>query len=109
MKLAKILGLLLLFLGVAIVLYSVYSSFQIFTGKALAPVIFKVVADKTGVKTGNSVFGVDVNAILGSQINQIIPAIHVATILNLISWSIGAWIMILGGGQLAGLGIKLIK
>ncbi len=110
MKLAKILGLLLLFLGVAIVSYSIYSSFQIFTGKVVAPVVFKTsAAAATGAKTGNTMFGLDVNAILGSQINQIIPATHVTTILNLISWSIGAWIMILGGGQLATLGIKLLK
>ena len=114
MKLAiKIIGLLLLLLGVAIILYTIYNSYQIFTAKTAAPEIFKQFAVKlngnqndTGLDLGGNL---DINKIIGSQVEQLLPTGSVTDILNLVSWSILAGIMIFGGGQVGILGIKLLK
>ncbi|MCK4860099.1 MAG: hypothetical protein KAS87_06040 [Candidatus Omnitrophica bacterium] len=46
---------------------------------------------------------------VAEQINAMFPTAFLATLFNLIAWSIFAGIAIFGAGQLAGLGIRLIK
>jgi len=101
------LGIVLLFLGLALIFYSLYTSFNIFTGNAEAPQVFKeqIVAQETG--------GQDLQAqlqnMLEQQLKGMLPFDSITNLLNLISWSILAGILIFGGAQVAGLGIKLIK
>lgn len=114
MKLAiKIIGLLLLLLGVAIILYTIYNSYQIFTAKTEAPEIFKQSAVKPGGSQNNINLGfggnIDISKIIGSQVEQLLPTGSATNILNLVSWSILAGIMIFGGSQIGVLGIKLLK
>lgn len=114
MKLAiKIISLLLLLLGVAIILYTIYNSYRIFTAKTAAPEIFKQSAfelngnqNDTGLDSRGNV---DVNKIIRFQVEQLLPTGSVTNILNLVSWSILAGIMIFGGSQISILGIKLLK
>lgn len=106
MKLTKILGLLLLILGLTIILYTIFYSYQIFTGKMPAPVIFDFASANS-----LDIFDLDaqIENIIGSQFQQMIPSGSIAKIFNLVSWSIFAGILIFAGSQIANLGVKLLK
>ncbi|MDP3093808.1 MAG: hypothetical protein Q8N16_03520 [bacterium] len=111
MNLAKVFGWLLLLAGLAIIIYGLYASFGIFTGKTAVPEIFKLDSVKTGKTPKISAFGgeIDLSGVLGSELGQFLPANSLPKTLNLVAWSIFTGILILGGSQIAGLGIKLIK
>lgn len=104
----KTLGLILLFLGIAVIFSSLYFSFNIFTAKASAPEIFKI-EDAFQSKGAAQGIEAQVQEILSEQLKGMIPVDSVPTLLNLISWSIFAGILIFGGSQISNLGIKLIK
>lgn len=117
MKLAtKIIGFLLLFIGVAIIFYALSASYNIFTGKREVPQIFMT----TDVAApGSEVKAVPINSMedmqqqmqetMKEQIKNILPKEFISKLLNLIAWSIFVTILIFGGTHLAGLGIKLVK
>ncbi len=98
----KIIGWVLLLLGLIIIFYSLYSSYNIFTTKTQAPEIFSV-AEKEGITTGT------IEEMVQQQLKGVLPTESVIGLLNLIAWSIFAGILIFGGGQVAGLGIRLVK
>jgi len=106
--LKKIIGLALLVLGLLVIFYGLYSSFNIFTAKTQAPELFK--ASVPAVQKSG---GLDVQAQLqeaiSEQIRGLLPFDSISTILNLAAWSIFVGILIFGGGQVASLGIKLLK
>lgn len=103
------LGFVLLFGGLFIIFYGLYSSYNIFTGKEAAPVIFGVVEQPSVAKAGSQDLQAQLQEMLGNQLKGMLPAELMPKFLNLFSWSIFAGILILGGGQISGLGIKLIK
>lgn len=94
-------GIILLFGGIVIILYSLYSSYNIFTAKKEAPVIFNA-PKQPEVQD-------QLQKALGEQLNGILPADSIPGLFNLVSWSIFASILTFGGAQISGLGIKLIK
>ena len=100
---------MLLLLGLALVAYSLYASWQIFTARSLPPEIFKAVSVKQ--ESSSKAFGIDLqlDKILGSQLQQVLPANAFSQLLNLLSWSIFASLLVFGGTQVSGLGIKLLK
>lgn len=102
----KILGLVLLFLGLAVIFYAIYSSFNIFTGRIAAPEIFK--EQITAQSSGTQDVQAQIQNMLEEQLKGLLPVGSLTTIFNLVSWSVFAGILIFGGAQIAGLGIKLI-
>ena len=104
----KTLGLILFFLGIAIILYTLYSSFNIFTAKAAPPEIFKI-TEQTPSAEGAQGLEAQLQEMINEQLRGIIPVDSIPTLLNLIAWSILAGILIFGGAQISSLGIKLIK
>ncbi len=110
----KILGYVLLIIGLIIIGWTLFQSYNIFTGKISAPLVFKTQAAPQA-SGNNKVLNLQeqlqkqMEEAVKQQIGQIIPASTITDLLNLISWSILAGILILGGGQIAGLGIKMIK
>ncbi|MEK9132756.1 MAG: hypothetical protein AAB606_03570 [Patescibacteria group bacterium] len=118
MNVQKILGFVLVAGGVGIILYSLYASFTFFTGSAIPPEIFSVDApDSSTGEKGVQDFSLDSLQSLGSQIPKLLesqlqgmlPVGLIPKMLNLTVWSIFAGLLMLGGGQIAGLGIKLLK
>lgn len=105
----KILGLVLLFLGITIILYGLYASFNIFTAKAVAPEIFSSSAESYGGSTEAFGEGGKMEEMISDQLKGLIPTGSISHLLNLIAWSIFASILIFGGSQVASLGIKLLK
>ncbi|PIP23713.1 MAG: hypothetical protein COX90_04310 [Candidatus Nealsonbacteria bacterium CG_4_10_14_0_2_um_filter_38_17] len=117
MKIEHILGYVLIAAGLTVIFFVVLQSYNIFTGKALPPGIFKFQNSSpspspspTG-KTPTSPEDIQkqVETMIGEKIKEIIPMDIISKIFNLISWSILAGILIFAGTQVAGLGIKLVK
>jgi len=109
MKLTKLLGLLLLILGLAIIFYTIFNSYQIFTNKMPVPEMFELTPVKAD--TDSNVFNQEAQfeKIIGSQLQQMLPANSISKIFNLFSWSVFAGILIFAGSQIANLGVKLLK
>lgn len=113
----KILGWILLILGLAVILYSLFASYNIFTSKSQPPTIFKIeekeekaaLPQKEIAKSPEEEVKKMVEEQLKEQVEEIIPADFLSKLLNLVSWSILAGILIFGGTQISGLGINLIK
>ena len=115
----KIFGWLLLLAGAAIIFYGLYASFNIFTGVNPAPEIFSAPREAISLNQEkiSDIQSRDPQAqmeqMLGeqisSQIKGILPPDFLPTLLNLSVWSIFVGILIFGGAQIAGLGIKLLK
>lgn len=111
MNSTKVAGWLLLILGLAVIAYGLYSSWQIFTAQKPVPEIFKVPQTQSQPRAQGGSFSLDAQLgnILGTQIKQMVPDNTVPQLLNLLSWSVLAGVFIFGGSQISGLGIKLLK
>ncbi len=102
----QILGGILLFGGVLIILYSLYASFNIFTGETEAPELFS--SEKENVVPSQGAES-QVHQMIQDQLEEFIPSSSIVGLLNLLAWSVFSGILIFGGAQISGLGIKLIK
>ncbi len=115
----KIIGVLLLFLGVSIVVVVLWHSYKIFTGQLPVPQVFSEQDFSTEPKqqdTEDSQTGFSEQEIermlreqLGGQFKEMIPPQAIAKMLNLVSWSIFAGISTFGGSKIAGVGISMLK
>jgi len=108
---AKITGIILIVIGVATILLTMYFSYNIFMGKSAAPEVFKISENTTSQeKVSVSQDAQDqIGKIVSEQLKGMFPSDSMTKILNLASWSILAGILIFGGTSIAGLGIRLIK
>ena len=110
MNFIKIFGWVLLIAGVAIIGWTLISSYNIFTGKAPVPEVFKVAEKKEIPPQGGALdIQAEMEKMIGEQLKGIIPVETLPKMLNLIVWSILAGLLIFGGAQISNLGIKLIK
>jgi len=114
MKIKNIIGWSSFFIGLLIIFWTLYSSYNIFTGKSSPPEVFKiekkeVVSLKKKVPTTIEEIQQQIGEILAEHLKEILPEEFLIKILNLISWSIFTGILIFGGSQISSLGIKLLK
>jgi len=127
MKARKIIGWLLLFVGLIIIFYSLFASYNIFTGNSPGPTVFKMpekemVLPQKGEaqalegqveedKSSSPPFATsrEMQEMIGEQLKGMLPVDFIPKLLNLLSWSIMAGILIFAGTQISSLGIKLIK
>lgn len=111
----KIFGWALLVVGVVIIIWTLYSTYNIFTGKVAMPEIFKMpVEEKTpltkeGAQSLEAQLEEKMKEAISEQLKGFLPVDALPKMLNLIVWSMLAFILIFGGSQLSSLGIKLIK
>lgn len=110
----KIIGFLLLSIGLLVIFWSVYSSYEIFTVKREIPQMFRIVKqtqESTTKKSSDAQEQLEgiMEGVLGEKINEVLPPEFLPKILNLVSWSMLAGLLIFSGNQIASLGIKLIK
>ncbi|MDI6603291.1 MAG: hypothetical protein QME57_04265 [Patescibacteria group bacterium] len=110
-QIAKIFGWGLLIFGVIIIGWTLYSSYNIFTGKVVLPEFFEIPAEKqiSIQKETTQDIQAQLQQMLEEQLKGILPVDTLTKLLNLVVWSILAGILIFGGSQISGLGIKLIK
>ncbi|MDI6591772.1 MAG: hypothetical protein QME61_02460 [Patescibacteria group bacterium] len=110
LRLQKFTGWVLLLVGVAIIFWSLSSSYNIFTAKTKAPEIFKIEKKETVLPQKEPRnLQAQMEEMISKQLKGLIPIQTLPTLLNLISWSIFAGILIFAGAQLAHIGIKLLK
>ncbi len=107
MSLTKVIGWLTFLAGISIVLFTLYSSYNIFTGKMDILEIFQA----SGFSDTFDVQGDEADAlpVIIRAIKGIFPLDAIPKFLNLAVWMMLAGILIFGGAQIANLGIKLIK
>lgn len=107
---SKIIGWLVFLAGILLISWTLYSSYNIFTVRALLPEFFTMPEKEVSVQKGDTQ---DVQAqlqkMIGEQLKGFLPADSITKILNLTVWSMLAFILIFGGTQISGLGIKLLK
>ena len=113
---AKIFGWILLISGVAIIGWTLYSSYNIFTGKAVVPEIFKMPVEETeapaakgGIPTTPTEIQEVMGKMIGEQLKGFLPVDTLPKLLDLAIWSMLTFILISGGGHISSLGIKLLK
>jgi hypothetical protein len=106
----KTLGYCLVVLGLFIILGTLYGSYNIFMGKVPAPEMFKDnTSQLSAQKSSSQDPQAQIEEMIKNQMGSFLPQGGIAGILNLVSWSILAGILILGGGQISGIGTKLLK
>ncbi len=104
-KTISFVGWMLLFAGLGIIAWSLWQSFNIFTGKINPPDVFEV----TENNTKNLNLPPNQKLLEKILLNQIpIQELSVKTF-NLIAWSIFVGILIFGGAKISQLGIQLLK
>lgn len=113
MVINRTIGYILLVIGLAVIGWTAWQSYNIFTAKSEPPLVFK-----TSVSQNSSNFGLQniqdqiqaqLEQTIQKQIGQILSASSITKTLNLIAWSMFALILIWAGGAVSGIGIKLIK
>lgn len=114
----KIIGYLFLFLGVIIILWGLWFSYGIFTGKKPSPELFKVDISKEVSKKEislpqgaglNEQMQNQISSLLQSQLGNLIAGDSMNKILNLTAWSIFMAILVLASGKISSIGVQLIK
>lgn len=96
--------------GLLIIGWTLLTSYNIFTGQAVLPEFFKVPESQNSLQqTATQDVQAQLQQMIGEQLKGILPYDSLYKFLNLAVWSMLAFILIFGGSQIAGLGIKLIK
>ncbi len=104
----KILGYVLLVLGLVIIVWTSWQSYNIFFGKTSAPLVFKTPLYSASSSAGSDITSQVQNAV-SQQLGQVVSPDSITKIFNLSSWMLLAWIFILAGGTISKIGVKLIK
>jgi len=98
------------------IVWTLFSSYNIFTGKAVIPEIFQLAAKESQapatqgkIPTSPADIQEEMGKMIGEQLQGFLPTDTLPKLLNLTVWSILAFILIFGGTQLSGLGIKLLR
>ena len=111
----KIIGWLLLAVGVLAIVWGAWQSYEIFTNKAPSPVIFKMGVE-TGIalpqkaaQTQDEFVGQQLQQLLQEQLGKMIPVDTAAKLLNLTVWSLFVGILILASSKIATIGIQLLN
>jgi len=113
----NIIGWITFLAGISIIVFALSSSYNIFTGKAPLPEFFEIegkaaqapATPKGQVPTSLEEMQQEIGQMLGEQLKGLLPEDFLPKILNLVIWSMLAGILIFGGAQISGLGIKLLK
>jgi len=114
MKPKKIIAWILIILGILVIFWTLYSSYNIFTAKTNPPGIFKLqekkeVLEKEGFSGSLEKIEQQMQEMVKEELKDIIPSEFISRILNLIAWSIFAGILIFGGSRISGIGINLLR
>ncbi|MBI4836904.1 MAG: hypothetical protein HY813_00650 [Candidatus Portnoybacteria bacterium] len=116
----KIIGWLLLFVGLAIIFWALFSSYNIFTGAKEVPTLFKTerpaAISSSPQQSASGAMEQDlqeqaqniIQGQIGAQLKEMMPAEFISKIFNLIGWAIFVGFLVFAGGRVAGIGVKLI-
>ncbi len=109
----KILGWIILTIGIASIVWGLWASIDIFTAQRPVYEVFKYQPDQDNGQASDSIQGVpteeDVGRLIKEQIEAMLPPTVIFKFFNLAAWGIFMMILILSGGKLAGIGISLLR
>jgi hypothetical protein len=106
MEANKIIGYVLLLIGVLMIIIPIWHTYGIFTGKALPAQVFMRPPSLT---VNDKVNALDIQGQVQNALAKILPVDFINSTLNLATWLLLAWILVYGGGKVADIGIKLLK
>jgi len=112
MKTNRAIGFTLLFLGVGIILFSLVSSYLIFTGYNNPPELFLASQGAQGQEfSAGSAQDLQeqLPLLISQQLQGLLPEDAVSQALNLFVWSMIGGLLVFGGTMIAGIGVKLVK
>jgi len=110
MNFQKFIGWILLIAGIIVIGWTLLFSYNIFTAKETVPEFFKTQKEEiVSPKAGTQDIQAQLQKMIGEQMKEILPVDSITKLLNLVVWSMLAFILIFGGSQISSLGIKLIK
>ena len=102
----KIIGYVLLTIGVLLIAVPLWQTYNIFTGKATPAQVFMRPASLT---VNQNVGALDIGGQIQNSLIKILPIDLIDNTLNLTSWLLLMWILIYGGGKIAEIGVKLLN
>ncbi len=106
----KIFSWFLILAGVLLIIWTLYFSYNIFTGTTPAPEIFKMGEEEVlSQEKENGDIQSQMGDMMKEQLKGLIPAESIPKLLNLVIWIMLATLLIFGSAQISNLGIKLIK
>jgi hypothetical protein len=106
METNKIIGYILLIIGLLLIIMPLWQTYNIFTGKTMPPQVFM---RPVALKANPNVSALDVGGQIQNALIKIIPVDLIDNTLNLASWLLLMWILIYGGGKIAEIGVKLLN
>jgi len=106
---SHIIGWLVFFVGLFLIIWTLFYSYQIYTAKIAVPQIFQTPKTAISQTGGNQDTQAQLQNMINEQLKGLLPQDSVTQILNLAVFSILAFLLIYGGMQIASLGIRLIK
>jgi hypothetical protein len=111
MSVSKILGIFLLFTGLAINFWGIYQVYGVYTQKIEPPIFFEPVSslEKGFVNFSSKNLEQQLQSAIQEQLKKILPSEYIASILNFVAFSILIGLIIFGGTQISYIGVKLIK
>ena len=124
--LKKSFGSVLIISGVAIILFGLFRSYLIFSGKNLPPEIFQYTPSLETTELEKNVLNKQkastlkipqtpkemqdyIDQAISKNLQALIPADTIPKILNLVAWSIFMGILFFGAGKIASIGAQLLK
>jgi hypothetical protein len=99
-KADKTVGYVLLAVGLGLIIFTVCSMFNVFTGSVAPPAIFEMDSITIPLPAGEGMSPTEVEVVSGAEISQIV---------NMVLWSILMVFVVTAGGKIGGLGVKLIR
>ena len=106
METNKIIGYVLLIIGVLLIAIPLWQTYNIFTGKGMpAQVFMRPIA----LTVNPNVSVLDVGGQVQNALIRVIPIDFIDNTLNLATWLLLAWVLIYGGGKIAEIGVKLLN
>ena len=110
MNFTKLMGWLTFLAGISVIIFTLYFSFNVLTGKVELPEFFKSQTAQAPASQQQMFPGQEeIGNLISEQLKGLLPEGVVPKVLNLLVWSILAGILIFGGAQVANLGIKLLN
>jgi len=104
----KILGWILIVLGLFIVLGSIYSTYLNFTGQRDFPQIFTVQEAEVAPQTSGGPED-QISGMIGEYIKEIIPQGTITQMLNMFAWIMFAVFLVYSGSKLVSIGVILLR
>ncbi|MDP2820650.1 MAG: hypothetical protein Q8O39_00385 [bacterium] len=109
MALSKTMGFLVLLLGLAIIVWSLYQVYGVYTQKITIPDFFKVSESVSSESKSAGGIEQQLQSVIKEQLSSFIPTNTISQGLNLGFFTAVIGLFIFGGSKIALIGVKLIK